>query len=70
MRHDDDHLVDPVAMLDPDSGLFLDPDTLSRVFDEIAPPWRDTPIITTFGSGYATTVIARSAPVGEISRQP
>lgn len=45
------------AILDTDTGLFLDPETMSRVFDEKAPQWRETPIITTCGSGYAATVI-------------
>lgn len=45
------------TVLDPETGLFLDTETLSRVFDELAPQWRDTSIITSCGSGYAATVI-------------
>ncbi len=45
------------AVLDADTGLFLDPETISDVFDEKTPQWRDTPIITSCGSGYAATVI-------------
>lgn len=45
------------AVLDAASGLFHDPETLSRVLDEKTPQWRETPIITTCGSGYAATVI-------------
>ena len=45
------------AVLDAETGLFLDAETLSGVFDERAPHWRETPIITTCGSGYAATVI-------------
>lgn len=45
------------AVLDQDTGLFLGPETLSQVFDDLAPQWRETPIITSCGSGYAATVI-------------
>ena len=44
-------------VLDAETGLFLAPDALSRVFDEMAPQWRETPIIASCGSGYAATVI-------------
>lgn len=45
------------AVLDADTGLFLNPESIARVFDEKTPQWRDTPIITSCGSGYAATVI-------------
>ncbi len=45
------------AVLDADSGLFLQSEGLSRALDERAPQWRETPVITTCGSGYAATVI-------------
>lgn len=45
------------AILDPESGLFLDANTIAKVLDEKAPRWRDNPIITSCGSGYAATVI-------------
>lgn len=45
------------SVLDPDTGLFLDPKTASAVLDEKAPEWRETPIIASCGSGYAATVI-------------
>jgi thiosulfate/3-mercaptopyruvate sulfurtransferase len=45
------------AVLDADTGLFLDRETLSRVFDERAPEWHEAPIITTCGAGYSATVI-------------
>ena len=38
-------------------GFFLDSQTLPQVFDEKTPLWRETPVITTCGSGYAATVI-------------
>ncbi len=44
-------------VLDPDSGLFLDPTAISRVFDEKAPQWRNREIVASCGSGYAATVI-------------
>ncbi|MEM7169391.1 MAG: sulfurtransferase [Pseudomonadota bacterium] len=44
------------ALLDGDSSLFLQPPALSAVFDKRAPLWRDYPIITSCGSGYAATV--------------
>ncbi len=45
------------AVLNADSGLFLDPQALSQLFDAEVPQWRDRPIITSCGSGYAATVI-------------
>ena len=45
------------AVLDTDTGLFLDSEAISRVFDDETPQWREAPIITTCGSGYAATVI-------------
>lgn len=44
------------AVLDPETGLFHDPDRLSQVFDNLAPRWREKPIVTSCGSGYAATV--------------
>lgn len=44
-------------LLDSETGLFLDIETLSYVFDRKAPHWRDRPIITTCGAGYAATVV-------------
>ena len=44
-------------VLDEETGLFLDPGALAQVFDEKAPQWREVPVITTCGSGYAATVI-------------
>ena len=44
-------------VLDAETGLFLDPDALSRVFDDMTPEWRQKPVIATCGSGYAATVI-------------
>lgn len=43
-------------LLDDHSGLFLNAQELSEIFDADAPAWRDTPIITSCGSGYAATV--------------
>ena len=45
------------AILDPDTGLFLAPETLSRVFDKTTLRWREKPITASCGSGYAATVI-------------
>ena len=45
------------TVLDADTGLFLDPETISGVFDDVTPQWRETPIIASCGSGYAATVI-------------
>ena len=45
------------AVVDGDTGLFLDRDALIKVFDERAPEWRDAPLITTCGAGYSATVI-------------
>ena len=45
------------AVLDQDTGLFLGSDKLETIFDETAPQWRETPIITSCGAGYAATVI-------------
>ena len=45
------------AMLDPDSGTFLDNDTIVRVLDERAPGWATKPLIASCGSGYAATVV-------------
>ncbi len=45
------------AVLDADTGLFLDPEALSKVFDEETPRWREMPIIASCGSGYAATVV-------------
>lgn len=45
------------AVLDPDSGCFLDAPDLQRVFDDAAPDWRSARIITSCGSGYAATVL-------------
>lgn len=44
------------ALLNADTGLFLDSKAISEVFDARAPGWRETPIITSCGSGYAATV--------------
>ena len=45
------------AMLDPDSGTFLDADTIVKVLDERAPGWASKPLIASCGSGYAATVV-------------
>lgn len=43
-------------LIDSETGCFLESSALAVIFDEYAPGWRDTPIITTCGSGYAATV--------------
>ena len=45
------------AMLDPDSGCFLDDAALRQVFDAAAPDWASRRIVTSCGSGYAATVV-------------
>lgn len=45
------------AMLDPDSGRFLDTATIATVLDERAPDWASKPLIASCGSGYAATVV-------------
>ncbi len=45
------------TVVDGETGLFLDRDALSKVFDERAPDWRDASIISTCGAGYSATVI-------------
>ncbi|WP_299295437.1 rhodanese-like domain-containing protein [uncultured Tateyamaria sp.] len=45
------------AMLDPDSGTFLDADVIVKVLDERAPGWASKPLIASCGSGYAATVV-------------
>ncbi|WP_299958453.1 rhodanese-like domain-containing protein [uncultured Roseobacter sp.] len=45
------------AMLDPDSGRFLDTATIVTVLDERAPDWASKPLIASCGSGYAATVV-------------
>ncbi len=45
------------AVLDPDTGCFLDDAALRQVFEDAAPEWRARPIITSCGSGYAATVL-------------
>ena len=45
------------SLLDPDTGLFLDKETISSLLDEKAEEWRSKPIIVSCGSGYAATVI-------------
>ncbi|MEP3276643.1 MAG: sulfurtransferase [Stappiaceae bacterium] len=44
------------AVLDPETGLFLDPGSIAGVFDKATPQWREKPVITTCGSGYAATI--------------
>ena len=45
------------ALLDADSGLFLENAAIAGVLDEAAPRWRTDPIIASCGSGYAATVL-------------
>ncbi|MCV3270163.1 sulfurtransferase [Roseobacter sinensis] len=45
------------AVLDPETGLFLDPAAVHDTLDRLAPDWRSKPVIATCGSGYAATVI-------------
>ena len=45
------------AILDPETGLFLDPEAIENILDQKAGEWRNKPVITTCGSGYAATVI-------------
>ncbi|WP_371933282.1 sulfurtransferase [Ruegeria discodermiae] len=43
-------------LLDEETGQFLEADEITKIFDQHSPDWRDKPIITTCGSGYAATV--------------
>lgn len=43
-------------LLDEDTGLFLDADRIQKLFDRLAPDWRNHPVITSCGSGYAGTI--------------
>jgi len=45
------------AVLDPDTGRFLDDAALRQVFEGAAPDWQSRQIITSCGSGYAATVL-------------
>ncbi len=45
------------AMLDPDTGLFLDEQGIRAALDALAPTWRSNPLIASCGSGYAATVV-------------
>ena len=45
------------AVVDGDTGLFLDGEALAEVFDARAPDWREGPVISTCGAGYSATVI-------------
>ena len=44
------------AVLDKETGLFLDRQAVQRVFDRMIPDWRSTKIVSSCGSGYAGTV--------------
>ncbi len=44
------------AVLDAETGLFLDRETISGVLDQGAPRWREMPVSTTCGAGYAAAV--------------
>jgi len=45
------------AMLDEETGLFLENDDLVAAFDRAAPGWRGGAVISSCGSGYAGTVV-------------
>ena len=45
------------AMLNADTGLFLDPDGIRETLDRLAPDWSSKPLIASCGSGYAATVV-------------
>ncbi len=45
------------AMLDPDTGLFLDEQGIRAALDELAPDRSSKPLIASCGSGYAATVV-------------
>ncbi|WP_415402162.1 sulfurtransferase [Tateyamaria sp. SN3-11] len=45
------------AMLDPDTGLFLDEHGIRAALDDLAPDWKSKPLIASCGSGYAATVV-------------
>ncbi|WP_298937405.1 rhodanese-like domain-containing protein [uncultured Ruegeria sp.] len=43
-------------LIDGETSCFLQPSALIEIFDERVPEWRNSPIITSCGSGYAATV--------------
>ncbi|MBM7067006.1 sulfurtransferase [Actibacterium sp. 188UL27-1] len=45
------------AMLEPETGLFLDQQGIRAALDDLAPCWKTKPLIASCGSGYAATVV-------------
>ena len=45
------------AVLDPESGCFLEDEALRQIFEAAAPDWQSSRIIPSCGSGYAATVV-------------
>lgn len=45
------------SVLDENTGQFLDPDSIVATLNQLAPRWRQSPLVSTCGAGYAASVL-------------